>query len=151
MTAPCSHKGCGAVVYAKDLCAKHYSAVVVASGGKLVHAGTMKKILAVLPATRIEIIKKSGVSIEAVNRALQRLHPAGEIHIGDWQPPTTKGSKWREIYEEGPGEDAVLTTRMRNEQARKTRSRCKAKFELIKKTKALPKSIAWAAALMVSP
>ena len=61
------------------------------------------EVIAALPGTCPQIVKRSGVCQDSVNKWVRRLHDAGEIHITGW---SWSGCNKTPRYTLGPGKDA---------------------------------------------
>jgi hypothetical protein len=63
-------------------------------------------ILAALPGTKMQLAESAGLHKATAIRTVNRLHAAGQIHIGRWMPHPVRGPTMP-VYVAGPGKDAA--------------------------------------------
>lgn len=68
-------------------------------------ARTIVAILAVLPATKVEIEQLTGINHTTVVKVVREMHRSTTIHVGKWRPHPVHGPSMA-VYYAGPGEDA---------------------------------------------
>ncbi len=145
----CTHEGCAGAPHARDLCVKHYHAWLVSVPQLRMQEDTRAAMLAALPASQGGLVELTGLAPQTVKRAIARMRKDGDMHIGDFDPPTKNGMKFTPIYEAGPGEDAVVTKKMRKDHHAKARREAHHRRKLVNGTRALPSNAGWAAALLI--
>ncbi len=96
----CKREGCCKPVVARLMCSTHYAQWRRANPGAEARrvALTLKTIEDCLPATLAQIRAETMMCDEAIKNALASLHEKGRAHIGDFEPPTTKGTRFQPIW-----------------------------------------------------
>ena len=67
-----------------------------------------RAILALLPATRVQICKRLGFSTTKVYQTIKRLHADGKIHVFEYLPPVKGGGTLVQVFTAGPGIDCEI-------------------------------------------
>lgn len=77
---------------------------------------TQRTIEEALPGHIAQLVEATGYCHATVRRTLDILKAKDLAHIGHFDPPTTLGTKFKPVWVQGPGKDAVLTKKKRHEQ-----------------------------------
>lgn len=112
---------------------------------------TVEAVAESLPGTLVQLIAKSGMCREAVNRALGVLRAGGDearAHIGSFTTPTSKGTRFMPVYVAGPGEDASMSKTDRRLHRNATERRAHRTRKTKAEVRAVPQASAWAASLL---
>lgn len=116
----CKHDGCGLPVAARNMCSTHWKRWAKANPETRQHLTILKAVVDALPGRQRNIVRDTGLCNETVKNALEELFEQGKAHISHFLPPTTRGTQWAPVWDEGKGVHAKLTKQMRLEQRRKT-------------------------------
>jgi hypothetical protein len=71
-------------------------------------ARTIAAVLAVLPATKADIVPLAELNRTTVFKVVAQLHETGQVYIGSWRPHPIHGPPMA-IYHAGPGTDVPDT------------------------------------------
>lgn len=116
----CKHEGCARPVVARGMCSGHWKRWARENPETRQHQTILRAVIDALPGRPRDIMRDTGLCSETVKNALAELYELGKAHISHYLPPTTRGTQWAPIWEEGEGKHARLTNHMRLEQRRKT-------------------------------
>lgn len=144
----CTEAGCPAKSYARGLCRQHHTALVAAdprSRSEVIR----DKVKAMLPARQSVIVAHAGLHSSTVKRILDELHAAGQIHIGEHLPPVRPGDKFWPVFYLGPGEDDVITRKMKREHLNRVIRNGHHRRKAQRDIKKLPPGAGWAATLLI--
>lgn len=114
----CKEAGCGKPVVGRKMCKLHHQRWLRKHPDMTIQRMNEETVLDAMPGTVLQLIARTGLVRETVNRALAVLNVAGEnrrAFIIDHAPPMVKGHKWREIYEQGNGPNKRLTAERKRE------------------------------------
>lgn len=154
MSRTCNLPGCERAVSARDMCRQHYRAWMLRQPQlKPLNPDTRQRILDALPGMQSQIVKRSKLAPQTVQRALAKLHDDKELHVGRLKPPTKVGEKWYPVYVLGPGEDAKVSARVKaNQHRRNVRAAYRRRCDAAEKAAAVRQTVKtyqWAATLMM--
>lgn len=114
----CKRDGCDRLATGRGMCKAHYNAWNRANPGLTIMATNRQALLDAMPATRPQLVEKTGLSESAVRRHLADLTKAGperQAYIHDWVPPLAVGKKWMALYRQGNGKNKRLTPERKRE------------------------------------
>jgi hypothetical protein len=108
----CKADGCIKPVRGRGMCSVHHQQWLRKNPHMSIPRMNEELVLELLPATPKQLIQKTGLCRETVNRVLASLNVPGSArraHIGDHLPPMQKGLTWVPIYHAGKGPNKRLT------------------------------------------
>jgi hypothetical protein len=147
--AVCTVQDCGGKHVARGLCDRHYRHWAILNPNTRQAKDIPDRVESFLPATQEKLIEKTGYNSETVRRAIALLRREGRAHVGDFQPPTTPGTRFMPIFYPGEGEDMKVTAKMRRDQKNKTAREGHNRRRIQWQLQTLPKAASWAATLFV--
>lgn len=121
MTGICKRPDCTGTSKSRGMCNRHYMEWYGGLSIKPVRQRSSDLVLSEMPGTTVEIATRAGLSYGNARIAIMRLYAAGSAHIFDVNPPLSQGSRWINVFAAGPGEDATVTRRQKNEYTQRGR------------------------------
>lgn len=144
----CKEDGCAGHASHRGMCQRHYSVWRKLNPGVSTYRDTEDAVMDALPGTVGEICAMAGISWEGARRALDDLHEAKRLHVGEWQPPIKPGARWLPRYVAGEGEDVKLTFYERKEHRMSMRRARDSRRKAVAQIRTIAPGAGWAATLL---